>query len=113
MDQENGYNNWNNPENGGQPHRPVIIVGEQNPDQHKRSNNLSVTSLVLGILSLVFFFVPYVTLIIAVIGLIMGIVSIAQHRDGQGMAVAGIITSGLGLLLALAMLFLLIVASLY
>ena len=38
-----------------------------------------------------------------VIGIIMGIVSIAQHREGKGLAVAGIITSVIGLLISLVL----------
>ncbi len=33
----------------------------------------------------------------------MGIVSIAQHREGKGLAVAGIITSVIGLLISLVL----------
>lgn len=113
MDQGNwnGYQNQNygtRPENDGrqpvpeqqygQPRQPVIIVGE--PERDKRqTKNLAISSLVLGILSLVFCWIPYIALIVGIIALVQGIVSIAQHRAGQGMAVAGIITGGLGTLL--------------
>lgn len=103
MEQEPRNENWNNWENGGQQqsHQPVIIVGEQNPEAYKKNSNLAAVSLVLGILSLVLFWVPWLTFILAVIGLITGIVSLVQHRDGHGVAVAGVITSGIGLLIAL------------
>ena len=111
MEQEPRNENWNNWENGGQQlHRPVIIVGEQDPSVHKKNSNLSSISLVLGILSLVLFWVPWITFILGVIGLITGIVSLVQHRDGHGAAVAGVITSSIGILVALVIGFLYILA---
>lgn len=92
---------WNNNYYEEQPRKPVIIVGEPDTGQHKKNSNASVTALTLGILSLVFFWIPYIALVLAVIGLINGIISIAQQRDGQKMAVAGIITSGIGAILSL------------
>lgn len=111
MEQEPRNENWNNYENNApdnsQPYRPTVIIGERNPG--KKSSNLAVTSLVLGILSIVFCIVFYLSFIMGVIGLIMGIVSVAQHRDGHGLAVAGIITNGIGLLFSIVIGFLAIV----
>ena len=113
MEQEPRNENRNNWENGGQqPYRPVIIVGEQDQSASKKNNNLSSISLVLGILSLVLFWVPWLTFILGVIGLITGIVSLVQHRDGHGAAVAGVITSSIGTLVALVVGFLYIGARL-
>lgn len=118
MEQDPRYNNenWNNtPQQGQQPYQQqpyqqpyqqTIIVGESTPS---KGNNLAVASLVLGILSVVFFFVFYIAFILAVIGLIVGIVSVAQHRDGKSMAVAGIIISAIGLLISIVIGFLFIV----
>lgn len=94
-------NNGDNPYYEEQPKSPVIIVGEQNPEEHKKNSNTSVTSLVLGILSLVFVCIPYISIVLAVTGLIFGMISVAQHRDGKNMAIAGIITSGIGVVLSL------------
>lgn len=86
-------------------HRPVIIVGEhtageQNPAEYKKDSNASVTSMVLGILSLIFCWIPYISFFMALIGLILGIVSLAGHRNGHNMAVAGVILSVIGILLS-------------
>ncbi len=111
MEQRPGNENWTNWDNSGQPQqRPVIIVGEQNPEAYKRNSNLSAISLVLGILSLVLFWVFYIAFFLAVIGLITGIVSLVQHRDGHGAAVGGVITSAFGLLISLIIGFIFIVA---
>lgn len=48
MEQEprnDNWNNWNN--NGQQPHQPVIIVGEQDPNAHKKNSNMAAASLVI------------------------------------------------------------------
>ncbi len=111
MEQDPRYNNneWNNNNFPQQPYQPTIIVGER---EQKGSSNLAVTSLVLGILailmSIFLFWAFYIAFVMGAIGLIMGIVSIAQHREGKGMAVAGIITSAIGLLISLVLGFLII-----
>lgn len=111
MEQGPGNENWTNWDNSGQqPHRPVIVVGEQNPEAYKRSSNLSAISLVMGILSLVLFWVFYIAFFLAVIGLITGIVSLVQHRAGHGAAVGGVVTSGFGLLISLVIAFIFICA---
>lgn len=110
MEQE-PRNDWNNWENGGQqPHQPVIIVGEQDPNAHKKNSNMAAISLVTGILSIVLFWVPWLTFILGIIGLITGIISLVQHRDGHGAAVAGVITSSIGTLIAIVIGFIYILA---
>lgn len=91
-----------------QPRQPVIIVGEPERDK-KETSNLAVSSLVLGILTLVFFWVPYLAIITGIIAVIQGIINVAQHRAGQGMAVAGIVTGALGVLISLFLVFLFLV----
>ena len=93
MDME--QNNWNENQ---QPRDPVIIVGE--PERDKRqSNSLAVCSLVLGILSIVFCLFPYLSIIIGLVGLIQGIVCLAQRRAGRGMA--GSVTGVLGVMISM------------
>ncbi len=65
-----------------------------------QSNGLAVASLVLGILSILFVWIPFVGLvswILAPIGLVLGLVALKQPF-GRGMAIAGSICSGIGLL---------------
>lgn len=70
------------------------------------TNGMAVASLVLGILG-----IPSAcTFIIPLLGVIFGIVALVQIKGtsggaGRGMAIAGIICGGLGLLLAVAMIF--------
>jgi hypothetical protein len=65
-----------------------------------QSNGLAVASLVLGILSVLFVWIPFVGLvswILAPIGLVLGLVAL-NRPFGRGMAIAGSICSGVGLL---------------
>lgn len=73
--------------------------GNQYPLQ-PQSSGLAVASLVLGILSILFVWIPIVGLVswvLAPVGLVLGLV--AMNRPGsRNMAVAGAILSGIGLL---------------
>ncbi len=65
-----------------------------------QSSGMAVASLVLGILSILFVWIPIVGLVawvLAPIGLVLGLV--ALNRPGsRGLAIAGSICSGIGLL---------------
>lgn len=69
---------------------------------HKPENEsvgLAVASMVCGICSLVLACcVPYVPFILALIGVILGGVSLSGHRGGKGMAIAGLVTSIISLI---------------
>ena len=65
-----------------------------------QSNGLAVASLVLGILSILFVWIPFIGLvswILAPIGLVLGLVAL-NKPFGRGMAIAGSICSAIGLL---------------
>lgn len=75
--------------------RPVVI----NELEHKKDSLVTI-SLVLGIMGIVFCWLFCVPVVISLIGLVMGIVSIAKTEQHRGIALAGIITSAVGLLLS-------------
>lgn len=65
------------------------------------SNGFAITSLVLGILSLLIVWIPIVGLIgtlLAVAGLILGILAL-KKPGGRGLAIGGIVTSAISLAL--------------
>lgn len=65
-----------------------------------QSNGMAVASLVLGILSILFVWIPFIGLvswILAPIGLVLGLVALGKPF-GKGLAIAGSICSGIGLL---------------
>jgi hypothetical protein len=75
----------------------------QQPDQVplKEEKGLSVASMVLGIIGIVFSCCFYLTIPAAITGLILGIVSLVKKKGGKGMAVAGVIMCGLSIVLGI------------
>ena len=66
-------------------------------------SGFAIASLVLGILSLVCCCFWYVSGIFAVIGLAFSIIVLVKHKPGRGMAIAGLICSAIGLIIAVIM----------
>jgi len=76
-------------------------------------NGLATASLVLGILSLVTVWIPFfgmIAWILAPLGLIFGLVAL-NKPIGRGMAIAGAVCSGLGLLGCIAWVLLLVAGA--
>lgn len=88
--------------------QPVVI----NNMAPGRTNNLAVSSLVLGIFALISCWIFFIPFVIGVIGLITGIISLVKKRPGSMMAIAGIILSAIGLLIGAALTFLIILGML-
>lgn len=71
----------------------------------KQSAGLAIASMVLGIVALVFSCcLPVVTFICALVGVILGAVSLAKKKGGKGMAIAGLVCSILALIPAIVVL---------
>lgn len=64
---------------------------------------LAIASMVLGIIGLVLACLS-IGLFPAIIGLALGIISLATHRGGHGMAIAGVVTSSIAVAIAVIML---------
>jgi len=65
------------------------------------SNGLAITSLVLGVVSLLIVWIPIIGLIgtlLALGGLVTGILAI-QRPGGRGLAIGGIVTSAISIVL--------------
>jgi hypothetical protein len=83
--------------------------GNENPEPPpvRGGKGFAIASMVLGIVAIVLCCcVYYVALPCAVVGLVLGAVSLKQQRDGRGMAIAGVVTG----LIALALAFFMIIA---
>lgn len=78
-----------------QPTHPVHPA-HNNPD----SSAFGITSMVTGILSLVLCWIPLINFSLAVVAVIFGILGIKKPAS-KGMAIAGLATGGLGLLISL------------
>ena len=66
-----------------------------------QQNGLAIAGMVLGIASLALFWLSYIATVIGVVGLILSILGFNKAKQmggiGSGMAMAGIITSALGI----------------
>ena len=80
------------------------------PQQEKKG--LAIASMVLGITSIVpGWCIPYLPFILGLIGVILGGVSLSKKQGGKGLAVAGLVTSIISLVIYL-ILFIVVGASL-
>ena len=93
----NGYNSYA-PNNYNGP----VVVSNAIPE---KSGGKAVGSLVCGILSVLGFW-SFVTIVLSIVGIVLGIINIAQHNPQKGMAIAGIILSAVGLFLTIGYIFL-------
>jgi uncharacterized membrane protein len=71
-------------------------------------NGMGTASLVLGILGVVLFFFPYVSVILSVLAIIFGSIGIKRANRGEasnkGMATAGLVLGIVGAVIALILL---------
>ncbi|MDR1689910.1 MAG: DUF4190 domain-containing protein [Clostridiales bacterium] len=97
---DNSSNNDNNYDSF--PGDPNFVGGytPQFPEQPPKQGK-AIASLVLGIVSIVICCIPAVPVLASIAGLITGIVSLNKREGGKGMAIAGIILSGIGLLIGI------------
>ena len=58
-------------------------------DNSNNSNGFSIASLVLGIIAIVLFCIPYVSLPGGILAIIFG--AIGKNKGGKGMAIAGLV----------------------
>lgn len=88
---QQNYNQQNFTQQGWNPY------GGYNPQMYKKrksdNSGLAAGSLALGISSLVFFLMFFVSMPLAIVAVILGIVSLAKYKKGRGLAVGGIVTS--------------------
>jgi len=66
-----------------------------------RTSGLSITAMILGILSLVLVWAPFVGIILGILGIIFGGIGMGQTRrdpnlGGRGMAIAGLVCGIIG-----------------
>ena len=65
----------------------------------EKKGKKSVAALVLGILSLIFWLLPFIGLPITIVGLVLGIIGVYEHRK---YAIAALICSIIGLAFVVA-----------
>jgi len=77
-------------------------------NQPPESNGLAVASFVLGLISTVSICICYISIPLAITGLILGIVA-KKRSEGNGMRTAGIVLSIFGIFISLAYLLLIVI----
>jgi Domain of unknown function (DUF4190) len=84
-----------------QPPQPPVPPGL--PGQ---TNGMAITGMVCGILGIVLFWIPYVGVILGILGLVFGFLGRSRAAQlggvGQGMAVAGIVTGAIAVVAGVA-----------
>ena len=87
-----------------------VIVEDKAP---KKRNSLSVISLVFGVVSFVVCWAVVFPVIIGIIGLVTGIISLVQGREGHKMAMGVVITSSIGLVCGIIVTLMFVLLSLF
>lgn len=104
--------NFNPNENNMPPNDFPPPVPEPSMPPSNNNKGMAIASMVLGIVSIVFsccFY--YISFPCAIIGLILGILSVKKIPDAKGMAIAGIVLSAISLAFAVIALILTIAMS--
>jgi lysylphosphatidylglycerol synthetase-like protein (DUF2156 family) len=87
---------------------PGAYPGHQPPPAQGGSVGLAIASMICGIISLICFCAWYISMPLAIIAIILGVIAKNQAERGQaggrGMALAGLICGSIGVLLAIIML---------
>ncbi|HEY8590127.1 MAG TPA: DUF4190 domain-containing protein [Naasia sp.] len=87
------------------PQQPLAPEYAQ-PTPPKRTNGLGIAALILGILALIGSFIPFVNYgsgLLALIGLVLGIIGLFLKDRSKGTAIAGTIVSAIALILSIVL----------
>ena len=80
--------------------QPVVAV----PAQPRKSSGMAIAGLIMGIFTLIFCWVPFVSWILGLLGLIFSIIGIAKKNCGaKGAAITGLSLTILGAILGIAL----------
>lgn len=101
MDNNNSYGTGNVNTNQG-----TYSNGQQGGYQmqeNKKASGLAIASMVCGIVSIVLCCIWYISIILAIVAVVLGVINNVKGLGGKGMAIAGIVTGAIGIILAVAL----------
>lgn len=78
-------------------YHPLPPVTEQSSQSAGGSIGFSIASMICGIISILCCFLAWFSLVLAIAAIILGVIALKYKYDGKGMAIAGIITGGIGI----------------
>ncbi len=83
-----------------QPYTYTVAPMQMPPVKQKKEGNIfGLVSMILGVLAF-FLFITCVNFVLAILSIVFGIIQIAQYKQ-KGLAITGIVTSGLSILLGI------------
>lgn len=103
FDQNQPYGQPSQPypqQNYTQPPRAVVY-----DTMPMKNNNVAIAGLVIGIFSILGCWVPFWDLILSIAGIICSAIGLSHKEQATGMAIGGLITSIIGLLLSILVCF--------
>lgn len=78
----------------------------QPPQKPNNSNNgFCIASMVIGICAVVFVCVPFLPIVLGIVGIVMAVMGLKTKGAMHGMAIAGLVTSIVALVFALVFVF--------
>jgi|SRR5579872_848479 len=83
---------------GGAPSPQPTPTPPYAPMPSTEPNGLAIASLVLGIVALLLFWIPFIGWLPVILGVVLGLIAM-QQSGGRGMAMAGLVCSGVALAL--------------
>lgn len=94
---QNTYQQYGTPQN--QYQQNYVQYGEY--QEPKKSNGMAIGSMVCGIISILISCCWYIGLPLAIVSIVLGIIVLKNKKDGKGMAIAGIVLSGITVIIAI------------
>ena len=80
------------------PQPPRAVVYDTMP---MKNNNVAIAGLVIGIFSIIGCWIPFWDLVLSIAGIVCSAIGLSHKGQSSGMAIGGLITSIIGLLLSL------------
>lgn len=86
-----------------QPAQTVAVNMVTQPQEIHHSNGMGIAGLVLGIVGMFFFWIPYFGAFLSILGLLFSIIGLAKKNVSKGTAIVGLILSIIAAFLGLVM----------